>query len=108
MNSQNIWIWPTENPHAPYETTSNPVKNGVWFAVYCHRIIQSIFFENTVKLDHYIGIAHGSNKRVQHVIVAQVSMDELPLLFGVQILKDYGPHTCQICHHQIFFSYGAT
>jgi hypothetical protein len=65
-----FWIWSTETPHAPYETP-NPVKNGAWFAVYCHRIIQPIFFENTVKSDHYIGIVHGSSKKLLKIKTAE-------------------------------------
>jgi hypothetical protein len=47
-----------ENPNAVHGTPLHPVKIEVWCAVSCHRIVGSIFFENTINLEHYIDIVH--------------------------------------------------
>lgn len=45
INSQNMRIWSSENPHAILETPLHPEKVGVWAAISARRIIGPIFFD---------------------------------------------------------------
>jgi len=48
VNSQNMRMWSTENPHFFIETPLHSQKIGVWAAVSRRRIIGPIFFQGTV------------------------------------------------------------
>lgn len=48
INSQNYRTWATENPHTYVETSLHPLKIGVWVAISRRRIIDPIFFDETI------------------------------------------------------------
>lgn len=53
LNSQNMRIWSTENPHYFRETGLHPVKIGVWCAMSRRRVIGPIFFEGNINAERY-------------------------------------------------------
>lgn len=54
VNSQNVRMWSTENPHIVQEVPLHPIKIGVWCAVSARRIIGPVFFEGRVNSDFYV------------------------------------------------------
>ena len=53
VNSQNMRMWSTDNPHVFTETPLHAQKIGVWMAVSRRRIIGPIFFDFTVNAERY-------------------------------------------------------
>ena len=53
VNSQNMRMWSTDNPHFFVESPLHAQKIGVWIAVSRRRIIGSIFFNFTVNAERY-------------------------------------------------------
>lgn len=53
INSQNMRMWSSENPHIFLESPLHPEKIGVWMAVSRRRIIGPIFFNFTVNAARY-------------------------------------------------------
>lgn len=53
INSQNYRTWSTENPHVFVENTLHPIKVGIWVAMSKRRIIEPIFFHDTINAVRY-------------------------------------------------------
>jgi hypothetical protein len=58
VNSQNTYIWLTENPNAVHETPFHPDKIWVWCATACHGMVGPIFFEKSIHLECYNVTVH--------------------------------------------------
>jgi hypothetical protein len=54
VNAQNSCIWDTENPHVLHQRPLHEMKVGVWCAVSARRVINPIFFGDTVNSDRYV------------------------------------------------------
>ena len=48
INSQNICIWATENPHSLHDVLFNAQKISVWCAVLLRRIARTLFLKSTL------------------------------------------------------------
>jgi hypothetical protein len=56
VNSQNTWVWASENLHVCHKEPLHSLKVGVWCAISRRRIIGPIFFEETVNTQVYVNI----------------------------------------------------
>ncbi len=56
VNSQNYWIWSTNNLHVFEETLLHPIKVGIWCAISTHQVVSPIVFDKTMDSDVYMKI----------------------------------------------------
>lgn len=53
VNSQNMRMWNTQNPHVFVERPLHPQKVGVWAAISSRRIVGPIYFDGTITAERY-------------------------------------------------------
>lgn len=70
VNSQNMRMWSTDNPHFFVESPLHTQKIGVWVAVSRRRIIGPIFYNFTVNAERY-------RNNILNEFVEQLDEDEL-------------------------------
>jgi hypothetical protein len=71
VNSQNMRIWASENPHAFNETPIHPQKVGVWCAISAQRVNGPIFFEQTVNSEVYKDIFMAFMEKLDDIELTQ-------------------------------------
>ncbi|KAL1488779.1 hypothetical protein ABEB36_000345 [Hypothenemus hampei] len=70
VNSQNMRIWSSTNPHVFVETSLHPQKIGVWSAFSGRKVIGPIFFDGNIN-----GIRYRTD--ILHPFLEQLHDDEL-------------------------------
>lgn len=72
VNSQNMRMWSSQNPHYFRETGLHPIKIGVWIAVSRRRLIGPIFFDGNLNAERY-------RNNILEPFVNQLHDDELQM-----------------------------
>jgi len=80
VNTQKTRLWSSENPHALHEKLLHDQKLGVWVAISRRRIVDPLFFEETVNSKHYCLMLHGFIGLLEKMKSATPGFNKMALL----------------------------